>query len=147
VVDTLIKYGSSRCEVEPAPIRKEWVLEGNPVARNRYFCTNADNTARSCVWECTAGRFNWFYDIDETVCLLEGAVTIKDHRTGISTTLQAGDMIFFPAGSRAEWTVETYVRKFAFLRTPPPPGAQLAWRVTRSLRRRFGGDSQGSSPL
>jgi uncharacterized protein len=146
-MDTLIKFGSSRCDVEPAPIRKEWILEGNPVARNRYFSANPDNTARSCIWECTAGKFNWFYDVDETVCLLEGSVVIKDLETGVSTTLKAGDMIFFPAGSRAEWTIETYVRKFAFLRTPLTRDAQFAWRVSRSLRRRFGGRKQEASPL
>ncbi len=147
MAEALIKYGSTGDEVELAPIRPEWVLEGNPVARNRYFCTNADNTARSCVWECTAGKFNWFYDIDETVCLLEGSVIIKDHKTGVSTRLNAGDMIFFPAGSSAEWTVETHVRKFAFLRTLPPRGAQFAWRLSRYLKRRFGVDKSEASPL
>jgi uncharacterized protein len=146
VNDTLIRFGSCQGELTPAPIPKDWILEGNPVASNRYFSSNADNTARSCIWDCTAGRFNWFYDIDETVCLLEGSVIIKDLQNGISSALKAGDTIFFPAGSRAEWTVESYVRKFAFLRTPPTPAVQFVWRVSRSLQRRFG-PKQDASPL
>ena len=73
VIDTSIIFGSSRCDLEPAPIRQNWILEGNPVARNRYLSVSADREARTCIWDCTAGRFNWFYDTDETVYVIEGA--------------------------------------------------------------------------
>jgi EutQ-like cupin domain len=34
--------------------------------------------AESRIENCTAGRFDWFYDVDETVYVLEGSVTIKN---------------------------------------------------------------------
>ena len=69
------------------------------------------------MWDCTAGRFNWYYDGDETIYVIEGSVTVTD-RGGVTRSLNAGDTAFFPAGSSAEWTVNKYVRKIAFLRQP-----------------------------
>ena len=43
----------------------------------------------------------------------------------------------FP-GTRAEWTVATYVRKVAFCRNPLPPPIHFANRVYGRLRRTFG---------
>jgi hypothetical protein len=81
------------------------------------------------VWECTAGQFNWFYDCDETVHIIEGDVIITTE-TG-TVTASAGSSFFFPAGSRATWQVNSYVRKVAFLRhtLPGPAGAMLrGWK-------------------
>jgi hypothetical protein len=77
--------------------------------------------------------------MDEIVYVLEGSVVIKDH-TGSPRRVAAGETIFFRAGSQAEWTVERYVRKIAFLRTPVPKYALLAIRAVRIVRRlaRFG---------
>jgi uncharacterized cupin superfamily protein len=98
------------------PIRAAWILEGNPVARNKVVSASQDGTASTVIWDCTAGRFNWFYSIDETVYVLEGSVRLKDANG--SRLVAAGDSVFFPAGSSAEWTVDTYIRKLAFLRQP-----------------------------
>jgi len=35
---------------------------------------HADGTASSCA----AGRFNWIYNVDETIYVIEGGVIIKD---------------------------------------------------------------------
>jgi uncharacterized protein len=102
--------------LNPCPIRAAWILEGTPVARNKVLSASQDGTASTVIWDCTAGRFNWFYSIDETVYVLEGAVRLKDANG--SRLVAAGDSIFFPAGSSAEWTVDTYIRKVAFLRQP-----------------------------
>lgn len=107
------------------------------MARNKYLSVSADREARTCIWDCTAGRFNWFYDIDETVYVIEGSVIIKDY-SGSVTTLRAGDTAFFPAGSSAEWTVEQYVRKVAFMRSALPRDVQFARRVSKAVRRRLG---------
>jgi len=93
------------------------------------------------VWDCTAGRFNWFYDIDETICVVEGSVIVRDHR-GSTRKLMAGDTAFFPAGSSAEWTVEEYVRKIAFLRLPLPKSVLLAKRTYHALKRLLGRRTQ-----
>src|ERR1700676_5069498 len=115
----VIEFGLGEVTLGPAAINPGWVLEGNPVARNKFVSSSADGTASTWLWDCTAGKFNWFYDIDETVYLIEGSVSIKEHGCGIRD-LKAGDTVFFPAGSSAEWTVQHYVRKVAFLRAPLP---------------------------
>ena len=97
---------------------------------------------------CPAGRFNWFYHFDETLHILEGEVTLK-FPTGASQRVVAGDTIFFPAGSSAEWTVDNYVRKLAFCRTPLPSYLTAARQLVRRIRRMVGGDSgkEGSGLL
>jgi uncharacterized protein len=107
----------NQAELSPAPIPAEWIIEGHPIARNRPVYTSTDGMASTYLWDCTAGRFNWFYALDETIYLLAGAITVID-ATGTRHDLKAGDIFFFPAGSRFEWSVDSYVRKVAFLHIP-----------------------------
>jgi uncharacterized protein len=143
-VESVIEFGVGQVTMGPASINPNWILEGNPVTRNKFLSSSADGTASTWLWDCTAGKFNWFYDIDETVFLLEGSVIIKDGSGGEARHLSAGDTVFFPAGSKAEWTVERYVRKVAFLRTPLPRPVLIARRVYRSLKRLVGGRNSGT---
>jgi uncharacterized protein len=145
MLDTIIKFGSADGHLGPAPIRSGWILEGNPVARNKLLSRSSDGTASTYIWDCTSGRFNWFYDIDETVCILEGGVVVRD-AIGGERALKAGDTVFFPAGSNAEWTIEAYVRKIAFLREPLPGKILLAKRAYRALKRviKGGGPDSGA---
>jgi len=53
----------------------------------------------------------------------------------------AGDTVFFPKGSSAEWTVDKYVRKLAFCRTPVPGYLTFARQVVRTLKRAVRGNS------
>jgi len=48
--------------------------------------------------------------------------------------LEVGDTAFFAAGSSAEWTVETYVRKVAFLQCPLPAPVLFAKKVYMGIR-------------
>jgi uncharacterized cupin superfamily protein len=128
---------SAKVYLNPAPISRNWVLEGNPVARNNVLSRSADGTATTYLWDCTAGRFNWFYDIDETVYVIEGRVFVKD-AAGVTRCLSAGDTFYFPAGARAEWLVEKYVRKIAFCREPQPRLLAFAKRGFRLLKRLMG---------
>jgi len=130
----------------PSPINPAWILEGTPVARNVLLSYSPDGTASTLFWDCTAGRFNWFYAEDETVCVLEGGVTIKEP-SGAIHRLGAGDTIYFPAGTSAEWTVDHYIRKVAFCRTPLPAPLRFGYRVIRKLKRMAGlGKAEGSAP-
>jgi uncharacterized protein len=143
-----IEFGLGEVTLGPAAINPGWILEGNPEACNKFLFSSADGTATTWLWDCTAGKFNWFYDIDETVYLIEGSVIIKDHAGGVSH-VKAGESIFFPAGSSAEWTVPKYVRKFAILRAPLPRQVQFAKRVYHSLKRLAGrgnGDKTDAVP-
>ena len=137
-VESIIGLGASRADLMPSPIRANWVLEGNPIARNQLLSVSADGNARSYIWDCTAGRFNWFYEADETVYVIEGGVVLKD-RAGAARRLCAGDTIFFPAGAQAEWHVENYIRKFALIRTPLPKPLVLARQGYRYVKRLFSG--------
>jgi uncharacterized cupin superfamily protein len=146
--ENLIEFGAASVTLSPLPIRAQWILEGAPVAQCKILSTSTDGTAKTIVWDCTAGRFNWLYDMDETVYVLEGSVVLKDH-TGSSRRVSAGETVFFRAGSRAEWTVERYIRKIAFLRTPVPKYALLAVRAVRVARRlaRLGRRKQEESTM
>ena len=144
-IDVIFALGTRDLELEPAPIESGWILGGNPTARGRILSRSADDTAWTAIWECTAGQFNWFYGIDETVYVIDGSVTITapgapPRRVG------AGDSIFFPSGSSAHWNVEDHVRKIAFLRKPMPRQIQQLRRIHRSIKRWIGRGERNDSP-
>jgi uncharacterized cupin superfamily protein len=129
----LIKFGTSHGELAPAPIEPAWILEGNPVARNKFLSRSVDGGGSTYIWDCTAGRFNWHYNIDETVCVLMGSVLVKVPNGG-SRLLEVGDTAFFAAGSSAEWTVQSYIRKVAFMHRPLPRPVLMAKKVYVGIR-------------
>ena len=129
-----ISFGSGSVALNPAPINADWILEGNPVARCHFLSNNRDGSF-SVIWDCTAGRFNWFYGLDETVYIIEGSVILKD-QNGVLRRASAGDTVHFPMGSQAEWLVETYIRKVAFCSNPKSllrRALGRAWRTTKRL--------------
>ena len=146
--ESLITVGTSSTKLVPNPIQPAWILAGNPLARLELLSSSADGTASTYFWDCTAGRFNWFYSFDETFHILEGEVTLK-YPSGVSRRVGIGDTVFFPAGSTAEWTVDNYVRKLAFCRTPVPAFVTAARQVVRRLKRvvRGGAPSDAGSGL
>jgi uncharacterized cupin superfamily protein len=129
-------FSDPRVELLPAPITPSWIIEGSPKARNRILSRSDDQTACTIAWDCSAGKFNWYYDFDETVHIVEGSVTIDDGHSP-ARALKAGDVAFFPAGSHAVWTVDSYVRKVAFCRRilPGPIGALV--KVLRAVKRKL----------
>jgi uncharacterized cupin superfamily protein len=116
----------------PAPIPRDWILEGNPAARDKRLAGTSDGQATAFMWDCTAGRFDWRYDADEIAHVLEGAVIVQD-AAGVRQALQAGDTFHFPAGSRYQWTVPGYVRKIAFIRSPSPREGRLVRGILNGL--------------
>jgi uncharacterized cupin superfamily protein len=147
-VETLITVGTSSANLVLNPIQPGWILEGKPIARLELLSSSADGTASTYLWDCTAGRFNWFYSFDETFHVLEGEVTLK-YPSGTSHRVGAGDTVFFPAGSSAEWTVSNYIRKLAFCRSPIPGYLVFARQVARRLKSvvRGGQSKDGGSGL
>ena len=143
-VESLITVGTSPAKFVPNPIQAAWILDGNPVARVELLSSSADGTASTYFWDCTAGRFNWFYSFDETFHILEGDVTLK-YPSGVSRQVRTGDTVFFPAGSTAEWTVDKYVRKLAFCRTPVPAFVTAARQVVRRHKRVVRGGAPADS--
>ncbi len=130
-----IVHVNTNVALKSSPINPAWILEGAPVARNAILSRSKDTTAFTIMWDCTAGKFNWNYEFDETVYILEGSVIVTSEHTP-PRRLQPGDVTFFPLGSKAHWHVETYVRKIAYCRALvlPQPVA-LAVRAMRKARR------------
>jgi uncharacterized cupin superfamily protein len=116
-------------DLADAPIPPEWVLEGAPKARMKDVAQANDEGLRVALWDCSAGKFNWYFNTDEFVHILEGGVTVTDERGG-TRALKPGDVAYFPAGMRSVWHVEKYVKKLAVLRDNEP---SLVWRARRKL--------------
>jgi uncharacterized cupin superfamily protein len=140
-IDSVLTFGASSLRLNPSPINPEWVLEGEPMARNRLLSSSTDGNASTLVWDCTAGRFNWHYGVDETIYVIEGSVVLKD-QAGVSRRVSAGDTFFFPAGTVFEWTVEKYIRKVAFCLSPMPRPIRVARSGYRFLKGILGGQQQ-----
>jgi hypothetical protein len=118
-------------DLAPSPIEPSWIIEGNPEARLRLLSASACSTAKTVIWSCTEGKFNWYYDRDETTVILEGSIVLESDgmppkRYGV------GDVIFFRRGTHVRWHVDGHVRKLAFLRLPFPLG--IAIRAVNKLR-------------
>ncbi|MDR3506609.1 MAG: cupin domain-containing protein [Caulobacteraceae bacterium] len=124
-----IHISNTDVSLKPAPIHPDWIREGRPMARNCVLSKSRDGAAMTMVWDCTAGVFEWIYDVDETIHLVEGEVILTDPAG--TRKISAGDVVFFPAGSKATWRVERYVRKVAFFRHTLPQPVALAMRAWR----------------
>ena len=130
----LIEVGSFNVDLEPSPIEPSWIIEGNPVARSRVLSTSEDRTAQTIVWHCTEGRFNWYYDIDETIMIMEGSIVLESD--GMPPKRYGpGDVIFFRDGAHAKWHVEGHVKKIAFCRKTNPVMIGFLIRVVNKLKK------------
>ncbi len=127
-------------ELAADPICPDWVIDGQPRARSRRLAESADGTSSVMAWSCSAGRFNWQYDVDETVHIISGEVFVTDHK-GQTRRLGSGDMAFFPAGSRSTWYVPVEVRKLAVCRHSMPRLFGTLLRVWNKVAHRLSGYS------
>jgi uncharacterized protein len=122
-------------ELKNCPIHPSWILEGLPTARIAIISDgSSDASAFTVMWDCTAGRFNWFYSIDETLFVLEGAATVT-LPSGATRYLSAGSTCFFARGTQALWQVDSYIRKVAFCHEPMSAKVFFAKRLFRGLKR------------
>jgi uncharacterized cupin superfamily protein len=131
----LVEIVKLTVELTPRPIAPSWIIEGKPEARCCVLSRSADGLASTMVWHCTEGKFNWYYDFDETILILEGSIVLeydgaKPVRHG------PGDVIFFKDGAHAKWHVEGHV-KLAFCRKTQPAWLGFALRVAGKLKRMF----------
>ncbi len=130
----LIETANLAVKLTPRPIEPSWIIEGNPLAQWCVLSQSADGLASTMVWECSEGRFNWYYDFDETVLILEGSIVLESD-TMPPTRYVAGDVIFFKDGAHARWHVEGRVRKLAFCRKTQPVWLGFALRVFLKLKK------------
>jgi uncharacterized cupin superfamily protein len=123
-------------DLEPAPIRPEWVIAGQPLARAAELAASPDGTCTTAHWDCTAGTFHWFFWVEETIHILEGEVTVRDAE-GQASVLRAGDVAVMPANAWMVWQVERYVRKLAVCRYPASRNLARMMRWSQQLRTRL----------
>lgn len=131
---TLIETTNLAVNLTPKPIEPSWIVEGNPVAQWCVLSKSADGLASTMVWECSEGKFNWHYDFDETILILEGSIVLEND-TMRPTRYGPGDVIFFKHGAHARWHVEGRVRKLAFCRTTQPVLLGFAARAISRIKR------------
>jgi uncharacterized protein len=130
---TLIEAAHCDVDLRPSPIDPSWIIEGSPEARSHVLSTSTCGTAKTLIWSCTEGKFNWYYDVDETIMIIEGSIVLESEgmpprRFGV------GDVISFRRRAHAKWHVEGYVKKVAFLRLSNPLPLAFAIRVVNKLR-------------
>jgi hypothetical protein len=132
----LIEIAKLTVDLTPRPIEPSWIVEGKPDATWCVLSQSADGLASTMVWHCTAGKFNWYYDFDETILILEGGIVLEND-TMPPTRYGPGDVIFFKDGAHARWHVESHVKKFAFCRKTQPVWLGFALRVVLKLKKMF----------
>jgi uncharacterized cupin superfamily protein len=130
----LIEIANTTVDLTPRPIEPSWIIEGKPDATWSVLSKSADGLASTMVWHCTAGKFNWYYDFDETVLILEGGIVLESD-TMPPTRYGPGDVIFFKDGAHARWHVESFVKKLAFCRKTQPVWLGFALRVVLKLKK------------
>jgi len=132
----LIEIANTTVDLTPRPIEPSWIIEGNPDATWCVLSKSADGLASTMVWHCTAGKFNWYYDFDETILILEGGIVLESD-TMPPTRYGPGDVIFFKDGAHARWHIESHVKKLAFCRKTQPAWLGFALRVVLKLKKMF----------
>jgi uncharacterized protein len=131
-----IEAASLTAKLLPSPINPSWIIEGNPQASSCVLSKSKDGSAWTAVWECTEGKFDWHYDLDETILILEGSIVLEND-TSPPIRYGVGDVIFFREGAHARWHVEGYVKKLAFLRCVNPALIGFGLRALRACKRKL----------
>jgi uncharacterized cupin superfamily protein len=101
-------------EFEPFPL--DDVIEGDPQSKVHWLRTegSTDAALMSGIFTAQPSRFNYAFETDETIHLIEGRVTITLD-SGEAVTVTAGDIVSFPRGARAVWDVQEPLREFFVL--------------------------------
>jgi len=139
-----IEAANLKVKLFPSPIEPSWILEGNPRARSCTLCRSTDGTDRTVVWECTGGKFNWYYGCDETILILEGSI-ILENDSFPPTRYGIGDVILFRKGAHARWHVENYVRKLAFCHSVDPAIIGFVLGALRASKRKLSSLTQNTA--
>lgn len=140
-----IEAASLTAKLLPSPINPSWIIEGNPQASSRVLSKSKDGSAWTAVWECTEGKFDWHYDLDETILILEGSIVLESD-TSPPIRYGVGDVILFREGTHARWHVEGYVKKLAFLRSVNPALIGFGLRALRACKRKLSLASRAPAP-
>jgi uncharacterized protein len=105
----VLRQGVREAQLDPLPLDPSQILDGDPQASATILWKSEDGRQCNGIWECTPGVFDYVHT-DETGCLVQGRVTVTPEG-GEPMELGAGDVVFFPEGSRTRWEVHETVRK------------------------------------
>ena len=136
-LDGIVMGTAETCELNPEPISEQSILSGKPVARSKVIARSRDWSSSVVVWDCTAGSFRWHYGQDELIVVISGDI-VRLMEDGTERRLNAGDYVFFPAGSVARWRVDSYIRKVALLKEPMWRPVGFAMKVCNKILRNVG---------
>ena len=131
---SLIETARVASDLLPSPINPSWIIEGNPQAKARQLCQSVDRLVWTVVWECSEGRFDWYYSYDETVFILEGSIVVEGDGLP-QTRYGVGDVILFRKGAHARWHVEGHVKKLAVCHRVLPSSLSFFVRLLGLLKR------------
>jgi uncharacterized cupin superfamily protein len=99
-----------------APIPADWVQGGTPEASCQLLTSSPDDGLLTGVWECTPGRFRWYFGCDEVIVVLHGRGRV---RVGsVEHQLVPGATVFFPIGTESHWEIDETLRKHFTHRHP-----------------------------
>ena len=131
---SLIEIARANPKLQPSPIVPSWIIEGSPQAHAAVMSKSTCGSAWTMIWSCSEGKFNWYYDVDETIMILEGSIVLEIEGMP-PTRYGAGDVILFREGSHAKWHVEGHVKKVAFFRRANPRLLDLPIRAINKIKR------------
>ena len=142
MLEALMRDRAKGAALAAAPIEPSWIEAGDPQAKLAILAFSDDRATTTILWECSAGRFTWRYNIDETIHFLDGDVRIRIGE-GAWKTYSAGDTVHFSRGAVATWEIDNFIRKVAFCRKAPARVFITARRVARRVYHRMKGRTDG----
>ena len=142
---SLIETSHRDALLKPSPIEPSWIIEGSPEARSCVLSTSKCGSAWTMIWSCTEGKFNWYYDVDETIMILDGSIVLESKESA-PKRYGVGDVILFREGAHAIWRVEGHVKKIAFFRRTIPRGFKFSIRAANKLKRMIRGRPSPLAP-
>lgn len=106
---SVVKQKVSEAKLDPMPLDPAHIVEGSPEATATILWKSADGKQCNGIWQCTPGTFDWTH-MDETATIVAGRVTVTPEG-GSPIEIAAGDVAFFPEGTKTRWQVHETVRK------------------------------------
>lgn len=119
-------------KLEPGTIPPEWLLSGCPDTRSKFLGKSRDKLGYAMLWECGSVSYKWHYGKDEAYIVLSGEGFMTDEK-GVEHRFGAGDVAFFPAGTKATWRHPDHFRKVAVIKDAVWPPFAFALRVWSKL--------------
>jgi uncharacterized cupin superfamily protein len=101
--------------LKPLQVDTAWVKSGNPKFHLAWQTRTRKTSAG--LWSCDGpATFEWQFDSDEQIYVLEGTVHIE--YLGKKLSLKPGDTALFLAGTKAVWHVPGYFKKSFTIHQP-----------------------------